>query len=343
VERAWQIMAHQIQNMARLVDDLLDVSRMSQGRIQLRKELLDVVAIVRQAIEANRQLIDGKDQDLALSAPALPALAQVDPLRLEQVVGNLLSNASKFTPRGGHISVTVEDDNRGEIAIRVKDDGIGISAAALPRLFDLFMQEDSSLERTTGGLGIGLTLVRHLVELHAGRVEAHSAGPGQGSEFVVRIPTGAAEPQAAIPSAIPAGSRSAETSSRRVLVTDDNLDGAEALAILLRMTGHVVQVAHSGAETLEIAATFRPDVMFLDIGMPGLNGFETARRLRAMPALDGTVLVAVTGYGQVSDRQRALEAGFDEFLVKPPSPAVVQALAQKGRTGNPPGREAADS
>ncbi|HEX7788606.1 MAG TPA: CheR family methyltransferase, partial [Methylomirabilota bacterium] len=270
VERAWQIMAHQVQNMARLVDDLLDVSRVSQGRIQLRREPVDATAVVGQAIEANRQLIDSRGQELNFSAPETPVVAEVDPLRLEQIVGNLLSNASKFTAHGGHIWISVDDDasEGGEVVIRVRDDGIGISAAALPRLFDLFMQENTSIDRPSGGLGIGLTLVRHLVELHGGRVEARSAGPGRGSEFVVRIPGGGG-PLAETSSVAPAGLAEPRQASRRVLVTDDSGDGAEALAILLRLVGHDVQVAHSGQETLDLAARFQPEVIFLDIGMPG--------------------------------------------------------------------------
>lgn len=343
LERAWQIMSHQVQNMARLVDDLLDVSRMSQGRIQLRKELVDVTGLVQQAIDSNRQPIDSRGQELSLATPGTPVLAEVDPLRVEQVVSNLLSNASKFTPRDGHIWITVDDgaDGADQITIRVRDDGIGISPAALPRLFDLFMQEDSSIDRGTGGLGIGLTLVRHLVELHGGRVDAHSAGTGQGSEFVVRIPTvvGHARGFAMAPAEKPEPS----SVSRRVLVTDDSWDGAEALALMLRLVGHDVRIAHSGPEALEIAAAFRPDVIFLDIGMPQMDGFETARRLRRMPTLDTTVLVALTGYGQESDRLQALEAGFDDFLVKPPNPAAVRTLSLKRRPGSILPDQAADS
>jgi CheY-like chemotaxis protein len=226
--------------------------------------------------------------------------------------------------------------------IRVKDDGIGISAPALPRLFDFFMQEDSSIDRTSGGLGIGLTLVRHLVELHGGSVEAQSAGPGQGSEFSVRMLAKPDRPRGAPPAA---PSRPAESSSvsRRVLVTDDNVDGAETLAIVLRLVGHHVRVAHSGPDALEIAAAFRPEVIFLDIGMPGMDGFETARRLRGLGGIEQTVLVAVTGYGQESDRQRAREAGFDEFLVKPASPEAVRTLSLKARLPTTAPEPAAES
>jgi two-component system, chemotaxis family, CheB/CheR fusion protein len=345
VERAWQIMSHQVQNMARLVDDLLDVSRMTHGRIELRKERVDVIAVVNQAIEGNRQLIDSRAQELVLSTPPTPVVAEVDPLRLEQVVSNLLGNASKFTASRGHIWVTVEDASGdvGEIAIRVKDDGTGISAAALPRLFDLFMQEDSSVNRRAGGLGIGLTLVRHLVELHGGRVEVSSAGPGRGSEFVVRVPSGGGSMREGFSSA-QERTLEAPTVSRRILVTDDNVEGAEALAILLRLAGHDVRVAQSGPETLEVASTFRPDVIFLDIGMPGMDGLETARRLRQVPDLQRTLLVALTGYGEGSGRRLAFDAGFDDFLVKPPNPDVVRALSQRGRPSRTaPEDQAADS
>src|SRR5262245_46015687 len=340
VERAWQIMAHQVQNMGRLVDDLLDASRISQGRIQLRKEIVDATAVVSQAIETNRQIVDARGQELVLAAPGTPILAEVDPLRLEQIVGNLLSNASKFTGRGGHIWVSVGEEF-GEIVIRVRDDGTGISSAALPRLFDLFMQENTSLDRPSGGLGIGLTLVRHLVELHGGRVEASSAGPGRGSEFSVWFPSaGGPTFEAASRARLVA---EPAMSSRRVLVTDDNTEGAEALAILLRLVGHDVQVALSGQQTLEIASTFRPDVIFLDIGMPSMDGLETARQLRRMPVLDATLLVALTGYGQESDRRGAFEAGFDDFLVKPPNPVAVRALVLKRRPSAAAPDQAADS
>jgi two-component system CheB/CheR fusion protein len=340
VERAKDIMVHQVRNMARLIDDLLDISRISQGRIQLRKERLDVSALVRQTIEANRQTIDARGQELVLTIPPAPVETEVDPLRLEQVVSNLLSNAAKFTPRGGHIWVTVEDEgDAGEIAIRVKDDGVGISAAILPRLFDMFVQEDNSIDRTSGGLGIGLTLVRHLVELHGGRIEAQSAGRGHGSEFIVRLPARVGPAAGAAP---PAGAPEPLSVSRRILVTDDNVDGAEVLAIMLRLAGHDVRIAHSGQETLDVAASFEPEVVFLDVGMPGMDGYETVRRLRRTPVGAACHVVALTGYGQAADRRRASEAGFDDFLVKPPKPTDVRALSLK-RPPPGPDQQAADS
>lgn len=344
VERVWQMTVHQTQTMAHLVDDLLDVSRLSQGRLQLRREVVDVSTLVRHAIEANRPQTDARGQEVALSVPPAPVRTEADPLRLEQVVGNLVSNASKFTASGGHIRVTVEDGSPGaEIVIRVKDDGEGIPAVLLPRVFDIFMQAHSSSDPTAGGLGIGLTLVRRLVELHGGRIEARSAGLGQGSEFIVRLPAARAELREALPAAPPRAEETAAPVSRRVLVTDDSVDGAQALAILLRLNGHDVRVAHSGPETLETAADFRPEVVFLDIGMPGMDGLETARRLRHMPGLEGTVLVALTGYGRESDRQRVQEAGFDEFLLKPPSPEALRSLSLKTRSRSAVADHAPDS
>ena len=328
-DRARQIMTHQIWNMARLVDDLLDVARITQGRIHLRKEVRDVAEIVRQAVEAIRHQFDSREQHLEATLPSGPVLADVDPLRLEQVVSNLLSNASKFSPHGGRIEVSVIDhaDRDGQIEIRVKDNGVGISTKALARVFDLFMQEESSIARTTGGLGIGLTLVRHLVGLHGGSVEALSEGPGRGSEFVVRLPAGPrrSEESRPVEVAVTTGA------GRRIMVVDDNLDGAEAMGIVLRMAGHEVHTANSAAEALGLARALKPEVIFLDLGMPDMDGFEAAQQLRRLRELDGTLLVAMTGYGQESARQRAGQVGFDEYIVKPAQPDVVRALALKVR------------
>jgi CheY-like chemotaxis protein len=286
--------------------------------------------VVRQAIEASRYQMDSREQRLESSMPSGPVLAYVDGLRLEQVVSNLLSNASKFSPRGGRILVSVVEgaENGGQVEIRVKDDGVGIAAAALPRVFDLFMQEDSSIARSTGGLGIGLTLVRHLVDLHGGTVEAHSEGPGKGSEFLVRLPV---NPRQIEGTTTPTPPPVTAAVSRRILVVDDNMDGADALAIVLRMAGHETRLAHGGPEALALVEEFRPEVIFLDLGMPSMDGFETAREIRLRRHLDGTLLVAMTGYGQDAARQRAREIGFDEYLVKPAIPEMVRALAQKSR------------
>ena len=329
-DRARQIMTHQIWNMARLVDDLLDVARITQGRISLRKEVRDVAEVVHQAVEAIRHQFDARRQRLEVTLPPGPVPVDVDPLRLEQVVSNLLSNASKFSSHGGRIEVSVIDHaaRDGQIEIRVKDDGIGISAGALARVFDLFMQEESSIARTTGGLGIGLTLVRHLVGLHGGSVEALSEGLGRGSEFVVRLPASPRRVEEArvAEAAVIAGAR------RRILVVDDNLDGAEAMGIVLRVAGHEVHTANGAAEALGLARSLKPEVIFLDLGMPGMDGFETARQLRRLRELDGTLLVAMTGYGQESARQRASQVGFDEYIVKPAQPDLVRALALKTRS-----------
>ena len=332
-DRARDIMGNQLRNMARLVDDLLDVARMSRGKIQLRNELVEISPIARQAVEVRRQQTDARDQELTLSLPPEGVVLHADPLRLEQIMSNLLSNAAKFTAQGGHIQVTVEDHSAvdGEVMIRVKDDGIGVPPEELPRLFNMFVQVDSALNRKSGGLGIGLTLVRHLVELHGGTVSANSAGLGKGSEFVVRLPAPRDQRREASQTAsIPP--REPDTISRRLLVTDDNIDGAETLGVVLRLAGHDVRVATSGFDTLEIAAVFRPDVIFLDVGMPGIDGYETAVLLRQIAGLERTLLVAITGYGRPSDRQRAQEAGFDEFLVKPAIPEDVYALALKSRS-----------
>jgi len=332
-DRAREIMSHQIHSMARMVDDLLDASRMTQGRIQLHKEPVECLTVIERVIEASRHHIDGRDQALTLSLPTDGVYMEADVVRLEQILANLLNNASKFTPPGGQISLTLEGPSTGtaQAVIRVKDSGMGIAPEHLEHVFTMFMQIDSSLNRATGGLGIGLTLVRHLVELHGGSVEAHSAGIGQGSEFVVRLPAHQESPHGT-PRAAPAPRSNPQSLSRRVLVTDDNVEGAETLAILLRGAGHDVRVAHSGQAALEIARTFKPEIVFLDVGMPGMNGYETARQLRRIAGNENALLVALTGYGQGSDRERAQYAGFDEFLVKPALPDVVRSLVARTRS-----------
>jgi two-component system CheB/CheR fusion protein len=344
-DRAREVMSHQIQNLSRLVDDLLDVSRMTQGRIALRTEPVDLLTIIERAVETGRHHLETRGQTLTLSLPTESVYLEADVFRLEQILGNLLNNASKFTEHGGQIWLTVEgrSDSPNDVEIRVRDNGMGIAPEHLSRVFNLFMQADSSSTRATGGLGIGLTLVRHLVELHGGSVEAHSAGRGLGSEFVVRLPALWERPRGAVRAA---GRESATPKPvpRRVLVTDDNVDGAETLAVVLRRAGHEVRVTHSGAGTLEIARDFQPQVVFLDVGMPGMDGNETVRQLRGMAGLEDTLVVALTGYGQESDRQHAHEAGFDEFLVKPADPEVVAALVNRNRSRNTaPGKSAADS
>ena len=317
----------QVRHMARLLDDLLDVSRISRGKITLRPETVDVAAVASRTVEAQRPLAEERRHELTVSLPPEPVWMVADPTRLEQVLSNLLNNSVKYTDPGGHIRLTVQR-SPGEVVIRVLDDGIGISPDMLPRVFDVFVQAERRLDRSQGGVGIGLTLVRRLVELHGGTVEAHSRGLGQGSEFVVRLP--ALDGERAAP---PGGTEAphaptAALSSRRVLVVDDNEDAAESLAVLLRMQGQDVQVASNGPAALELAEAFRPQVVFLDIGMPGMDGYEVARRLRALPQLGDVVLIAQTGWGQEDDRRLSREAGFDEHLVKPTDPAALRSLLE---------------
>jgi two-component system CheB/CheR fusion protein len=312
----------QAQAMARLVDDLLDVSRITRGKINLQREPVDLAAVVARAVETARPLLDARGHTLAVTLPPDPLWAEADPTRLTQVVANLLNNAAKFTQEGGHVWMTVER-RPGEAVLRVRDDGLGIPAALLPHVFDLFTQGDRSLARVEGGLGIGLTLVKRLVELHGGGVEAQSEGPGRGSEFVVRLPV----PQWQANGAERAGQTvRPPVTPRRVLVVDDNVDAAESLAMLLRVQRHEVRTAHDGPAALDAAAAFRPEVVLLDIGLPRMDGYEVARRLRGQADSQMTLLVALTGYGQDDDRRRAAEAGFDAYLVKPADPAALHNL-----------------
>jgi two-component system, chemotaxis family, CheB/CheR fusion protein len=333
VERAKDMLRRQIQHMARLIDDLLDVSRITQGKIRMRKQPLELESLLTRAVELNRQQLDARGQELSLSLPREPVEIDADPTRLEQIFGNLLHNASKFTSQGGHIWVTVALDGAGsqspeEVVVRVRDNGVGMAPETLPHVFELFMQEDRSLDRTGGGLGIGLTLVHRLVALHGGSVEAHSAGLGKGSEFVVRLPVlPPAEPKRREVAAAGTGAAAAASPSpRRVLVVDDNVDTAESLALLLRLKGHEVEVAYDGPTALDAATAFHPEVVLLDIGLPGLDGYQVARRLRRRGRSPGVLLVAMTGYGQEEDQRRAREAGFDHHLVKPVDPQAIYDL-----------------
>jgi nitrogen-specific signal transduction histidine kinase len=297
-QQARAIIERQVGQLKLLVDDLLEVSRIATGRVQLRQERLVIGGIVERAIETANPLIQERRHEFTVSVPDEPIWLYADAARMEQVVVNLLSNAAKYTDEGGHLWLTVVAEKE-ELVLRVKDTGVGIAPELLPRIFDLFTQADRSLDRSQGGLGIGLSLVQRLVELHGGTVEALSV-LGQGSEFVVRLPRVAASaplypvPGAGLPAAI--GRR------HRVLVVDDNVDSAESLALLVRTCGHEVRTAHDGPTALEAAIDFRPDAVLLDIGLPGLSGHEVARRIRRQPSLEGILLVA-TGYGQESDRR----------------------------------------
>ncbi len=328
LEQARDLIDRQVTHMVRLVDDLLDVSRITRGKISLRKERVDLTAVVQQAVEAARPLITRKRQALTVSCAPEPIEVEADPARLVQVLLNLLNNAAKFTEPGGSITLSTERsgaDARGVAAvIRVRDTGAGIAPELLPRIFDLFVQGETSLDRTEGGLGIGLTLVRHLVEQHGGRIETHSAGRGCGSEFVVTWPA------APTPTAVTAGTAAVDSTEPRrrlrILVVEDNVDAAESFVLLLQLQGHEIRAAHTGPAALEVAASFVPDVAFIDLGLPDLDGYEVARRLRALPAFRPAVLVALSGYGQEEHKRRAQAAGFDHHLTKPVDPSAIDRL-----------------
>jgi signal transduction histidine kinase/CheY-like chemotaxis protein len=325
VERARGMMERQVEYMVRLVDDLLDVSRIVRGKVDLRPESVEVAAVVARAVETSQPLIDAEGHRLTVSLPPEPLWVHGDPVRLAQVVSNLLSNAAKYTERGGQVGLTAAREG-GEAVLRVRDTGIGIAPELLPRLFDMFFQAERRTKDAQGGLGIGLALVRGLVERHGGSIEAHSDGPGKGSEFVVRLPLLAMGDGAGGRPQDNGRRPEAEPAPRRVLVVDDNVDAADSLALLLRLEGQEVQVAYEGPSALALAEAGPPALAFLDLGMPKMDGYELARAFRASPALKGTVLVAVTGWGQPEDRQRTREAGFDHHLVKPVEPGTLRRL-----------------
>jgi PAS domain S-box-containing protein len=318
-----EMVERQVKHLARLVDDLLDVSRITRGSIRLRKEALDLGSVIESAVEAARPLIQGRSHQLDVELPPEPLRLEADPARLEQIVANLLDNAARYTMPGGHIWVKAEREE-GDAVVRVRDSGIGVPHDVLDRVFEPFVQTaDDSLARTEGGLGVGLTLVRSLVEMHGGRVEAHSPGLGQGSEFVVRLPARLSADASPPPAEAPAP---AAFRSLRVLVVEDNLDAAESLATLLRLWNHDVQVVHDGRSALDAARLQQPEVVLLDIGLPGLDGYQVAQRLRDEVGLDHTLLVAMTGYGQPEDRRRSREAGIHYHFVKPVEPLVLRNL-----------------
>lgn len=322
-QQAREVIERQVTNLTRLVSDLLEISRVATGRIKLRMETVDLCQIVQHALQTSRPLIDRHRHEVSLTLPTEPVWVHVDPVRLEEVTVNLLTNAAKYMDEGGHIKLGLKREDVHAV-LRVSDAGIGIAAELLPHIFDLFTQADRSLNRSQGGLGIGLALVQRLVELHGGTVTANSAGLGRGSEFVARLPLAAAPDGA--PAAPEAERAAQDATGRRVLVVDDNVDACTMLAHFLRYQGYAVQTAYTGPAALQTAETWRPDVVLLDIGLPGLDGYEVARRVRAQPALAKMKLVAITGYGQESDVQLAREAGFDSHLTKPVDPMDVQKL-----------------
>ena len=332
VEHARGMLERNVATMSRMIEDMLDASRITQGKIQLRLEPVELAVVLARAVSTIRPDVGTHDQKVEISIPSLPVYVNADPTRLEQVFANLLNNASKFGHRGGHIWLGAGAPSDGKVVIRVRDDGIGIPPDLLRSVFDLFMQADDSLERTRSGLGIGLTLVRNLLELHDGTVEAHSAGNGKGSEFIVRlpvIPSPVMENPRAGAGDVGDGSEAPGSGSKRILVVDDNLDSAESLATLLRIRGNEVMTAADGPGALKAAATFRPEVVLLDVGLPGMDGYEVARQMRQQPATRRALLIALTGYGRIEDREAALKAGFDKHFTKPIDPKTLyQYVAQ---------------
>ena len=320
-----ELIARQVTHLARLVDDLLDVSRVTQGKVLIKEEPVELASAINNGIELAQPLIDAKRHKLSISLPTTEALrVRGDPTRLAQIVGNLLDNAAKYTNADGRISLSVVREG-DEAVITVEDNGVGISRGLLPHVFELFTQGERSVDRAQGGLGIGLSLVKSLVELHRGAVAAASAGYGTGSTFTVRLPVLMPPHAPASPAqgALPTNQSSAR---RRILVVDDNEDAALSMGLLLEQDGHEVQYAYEGRSALDVAQVFEPEVALLDIGLPGLNGFEVAQQLRARPQTAGALLVALTGYGQSEDRQRTQAAGFDHHLVKPVEPQMLLAL-----------------
>ena len=323
------MMERQLKQMNRLVDDLLDVSRITAGKLRLRKERVDLASVMRDAAESSRPLVDRGGHTLTITPPADPVLLDADPTRLAQVFLNLLNNAAKYSEWGGHIRLSARREG-DEVVVSVKDTGIGIPAGQLPHVFEVFVQVDTAWQRTQGGLGIGLSLVKEFVGLHGGRVEARSDGLGKGSEFVVRLPAAVVATAAGPSNGV---AEEAHGTPRRILVVDDNRDAAVSLARLLRYKGHEVRTAHDGAAGVALAAGFRPEVILMDLGMPNMDGYEAASRIRAGPGGTGPFLVALTGWGADDDRRRTLDAGYDRHLVKP----VDMAALAKMIAGIPPG------
>jgi PAS domain S-box-containing protein len=328
-----QVFDRQLQHLTRLVDDLMELSRITQGRMQLSRALVDLGPLVRAATEDLAATMERARHTLQVAINAAPTIVDGDATRLVQVVANLLTNAAKYTPDGGRITLSLEHAG-AMVELRVRDNGIGIPAAALPTVFDMFSQLEPALERSRGGLGIGLALVRGIVELHGGSIEAASAGPGEGSEFVVRLPLaegGGMPAQAATPA------RSGQPAPVRILVVDDNQDAAEMLTLALDMFGCETRTVHTATAALEAVKAFRPAVALLDIGLPDMTGYELARRLRTMPEGATMQLIATTGWGQQKDRDLAREAGFDDHLTKPISLDVLRGMLPAADTGDTTG------
>jgi PAS domain S-box-containing protein len=324
VAKARDIMERQLSHMVRLVDDLLDVSRINRNKMELRRSRVLLADVISSAVETARPVLEEAGHQLVVTLSPEPVHLDADLTRLAQVFANLLNNSAKYTQRGGHIGLTVTREG-DQVAVAVRDDGIGIPASNLPNIFDLFSQVDRSIERSAGGLGIGLALVKGLVEMHGGTVEAVSAGSGQGSTFIVRLPV-LKDRKAPSPETPAEGLPDSSGRERRILVVDDNRDSAASMAIMLQMLGNEVHIAHDGLEAVELAEKFRPQVVLMDIGMPRLNGYEATRRIREQPWGGDMAIVALTGWGQTMDRARSKENGCDGHLVKPIELADLEKL-----------------
>jgi PAS domain S-box-containing protein len=330
-EKAQAMMERQLAQMVRLIDDLLDVSRITRGKLELRRERVELASVIQSAVEGSRPLIEASGHELTIGLPSEPIWLDADPTRLAEVFANLLTNAAKYTDGGGHVWLTAERSS-GEVIVTVRDTGIGIAHEHLPRLFEMFSQVAPALERSQGGLGIGLSLVKGLIEMHGGSVAARSEGLGKGSEFIVRLPlaAGGLSGHESSPAKRVKGARAPTC---RILVADDNRDAVTSLTLFLRLEGHEVHAAHDGQEAVEAAAWFRPELCLLDIGMPKLNGLQVARHIRSQPWGKNVVLVAITGWGQQEDKRRATEAGFDYHLTKPVDPAALEQMLSELKRG----------
>jgi signal transduction histidine kinase/ActR/RegA family two-component response regulator len=322
LEWARDVVDRQVDHMARLLDDLLDVSRITRNKLELRKARVSLRQIIDAAVETSRPLIEAAGHELSIDVPAEPLYLDADALRLAQVFANLLNNSAKYTPQGGRIRLSATTAG-SDVLVTVHDNGIGIPQEQLSHIFEMFMQTAASPHHTQGGLGIGLSLVRGLVEMHGGTVSVRSDGPAKGSEFTVSLPLAAATHETAAPAATP---DLVERAARRIVVADDNRDAGETLGMMLSMAGHDVHIAYDGVQAIRLAAEIHPQVVLLDIGMPNMNGYEAAARIRSEPWGASILLIALTGWGQEKDRQRASEAGFDHHLVKPADPAVLEKL-----------------
>jgi signal transduction histidine kinase/ActR/RegA family two-component response regulator len=330
-QRQWSrtVIGRQVQRMALLLDDLLDVSRITRGRLNLKMDVVDLRSVVDAALEVARPLIDSKTQRLVVTLPPEDLLLSGDPLRLSQSLSNLLTNAAKYTDEGGLISLT-GTLTANELLLSVKDSGIGVDPKAIPTLFEMFSQVETAIDRAEGGLGIGLALVKGFVGLHGGRVEASSLGPGLGSEFTIHLPRSIVMLKTEYqPAPAPADKPAVDASGCKVLIADDNRDAADSMALILGLSGYEVYVAHSGREALDLAEQQRPEVVFLDIGMPDLNGYEVAGAIRGQAWGKRMYLLAVTGWGQSEDKERALAAGFDQHLTKPVDLDQVETLLRE--------------